>query len=102
MENKKTPKYSLEEIKQIFTPELIENEPELSVYFGDQEYMIIFYPDHCSFQRCDGSGAYYYSTFDEMINTVTVDGILLSRDWPKVTALQCDYPYSRLDDDFWD
>lgn len=65
-------------------------EPEIRLNFSDKEndYMIIAYEGKCSFQRCgvyDGSGEYFYETLDELYETETVDGILLKRDWGKVT-----------------
>ena len=93
------PKYSFDEIKEKFYGQFIECEPELSLYLYDKEYIIIFYGNRCSFQRCgykDGSGEIFYTSFDELYNTETVDGILLKRDWNDITNFECD----DFDEDF--
>ena len=87
-------KYSYDEIK-IRLEELTakSNEPELSLFLFEKEYMIIHYADHCSFQRCGGkevcSGETNYSTLDELYNTITIDDILLARDWGKIKEFYC-------------
>lgn len=67
-------------------------EPEISIEFSDKEsqYMIIVYEDRVTFQRCganDGSGEIPFHTLDELYETETVDGILLKRDWNKITDI---------------
>lgn len=70
-------------------------EPEIWLSFCDKknDYMIIAFEDRCSFQHCgsyDGSDEYYYETLDELYETETVDGILLKRDWDKITDIWSD------------
>lgn len=75
-------------------------EPEIWLNFSDKksDYMIIAFSGNCSFQRCstqgrkpnDGSGEFFYKSFDELYETETVDGILLKRDWDKITEIWCD------------
>lgn len=75
-------------------------EPEIWINFSDRknDYMIIAFEDKCSFQRCatqgrrkyDGSGELFYKTLDELYETETVDGILLKRDWDKITDIWSD------------
>lgn len=60
----------------------IPGEPEFETFFRDSknEYMIIKYDDHVSFQRCgvyNGSGEYDYPSLQELYQTITVDGICL-------------------------
>lgn len=72
-------------------------EPEIWINFSDKkgDYMIIAFEDKCSFQRCatqgfktfDGSGELFYDSLDELYKTETVDGILLKRDWDKITDI---------------
>lgn len=72
-------------------------EPEIWINFSDKknDYMIIAFDGKCSFQRCatqgfttfDGSGESFYKTLDELYETETVDGILLKRDWNKITNI---------------
>ena len=72
-------------------------EPEIWLNFSDKksDYMIIVFKDKCSFQRCatqgwseyDGSGEFFYKSLDELYETETVDGILLKRDWDKITSI---------------
>lgn len=87
------PKYSFEQIKEKLIRMVSDgNEPELSLFMYDKEYMIIGFSDRFSFQRCgysDGSGEFYYSTLDELYNAVTVDNILLKRDWNDITDFEC-------------
>lgn len=67
-------------------------EPELRLYLRGKEYMIIAYDDHCSFQRCgyrDGSGEFNYSSLDELYTTVSVDGILLEKEWADIRDWEC-------------
>ena len=57
-----------------------------------EEYMIIIYDDHCSFQRRgykDGSGEINFKTLDELYNAELFDNIILSRDWNKINELSC-------------
>lgn len=75
-------------------------EPEIWINFSDKtnDYMIIAFEDKCSFQRCatqgftvfDGSGEFFYKDLDELYETETVDGILLKRDWNKITDIWSD------------
>ena len=85
-------KYTLNQIKEKFCG--LENEPELTLYLNNKEYMIIFYKNKCSFQRCGGyndrSGEYYYNSIDELYVTETVDAILLKRDWVNITGFHCE------------
>lgn len=68
------PKYTFEEIKELLLKSIYENncEAELRLIFYNkpEEYMIIIYDDHCSFQRCGiedkASGEYNYKTLDEL------------------------------------
>jgi hypothetical protein len=85
-------KYTFHEIKEKFCR--LDNEPELRLFLNDKEYMIIFYKNKCSFQRCGGyndcSGEYYYNSIDELYVTETVDAILLKRDWDNITDFFCE------------
>ena len=96
-------KYSFDEIKEKLN-EMISDalEPELSLFLNGKEYMIIGYADRYSFQRCgiyDGSGEVFYSTLDELYNSVTVDNILLKRDWNNITKFECvDYEWHYNED----
>lgn len=88
--------YSMEDIKRIIAIYAGQNiEPEISISFRDKpnEYMIIGYADHVSFQRCgykDGSGEVNYPDFDVLLHSELVDGICLSRDWDQVTDIWCE------------
>lgn len=76
-------------------------EPEIWLKFSDKknDYMIIAFDGKCSFQRCatqnrrtyvggyDGSGEFFYKSLNELYETETVDGILLKRDWDKITDI---------------
>lgn len=70
-------------------------EAELSITFADRpnEYMVIIYEDHCSFQRCgkaeEQSGEYNYATLDELYRAQLMDDIILERDWNKITDIDC-------------
>lgn len=89
--------YTFEEIKGLLLKSIQEHdfESELRLCFRDNpnEYMIIIYDDHCSFQRCgnpkEASGEYNYESLDELYNAQQVDGIVLERDWGKIKELQC-------------
>jgi len=89
--------YTFEEIKGLLLKSIHEYnfESELRLYFHDNpnEYMIIIYNDHCSFQRCgtlkEASGEYNYETLDELYKARQIDGIVLERDWRKVKDLEC-------------
>ena len=56
------------------------------------EYMIIIYDDHVSFQRCgyEGSGEFEYKDLDELYNADLIDGINLKRDWNNLFEI---YPH---------
>ncbi len=67
-------------------------EPEIWIEFSDKnsKYMIIVYEDRVTFQRCgayDGSGEIPFPALDELYETETVDGIMLKRDWDKITDI---------------
>jgi len=85
-------KYSFSEIKKKLNEMIVAgDEPELSLFMYGKEYMIIGFKDGCSFQRCgasDGSGEYFYETLDELYNAITVDEILLKRDWDNITNFE--------------
>ncbi|MCL2198831.1 MAG: hypothetical protein FWB80_07900 [Defluviitaleaceae bacterium] len=87
-------KYSFKAIKKKLNPMIaIGLEPELTLSMYGKEYMIIGYDGKCSFQRCginDGSGEVYYNTLDELYNSITVDNILLKRDWGDIIGFDCD------------
>ena len=90
------PKITFEEIKSLLLKSINECdcEVELSFTFADKdnEYMIIIYHDHCSFQRCgtseQQSGEYNYPTLDELYKAQQIDNIVLERDWDKITDIQ--------------
>lgn len=99
------PKYSIHEVKERLEKIVVGGGlPELSIFIYNKEYMIIVFVDgKCSFQRCgvnDGSGEFYYNSLDELYNAVTVDGILLKRDWNDITDFACpDYGWFTDEDD---
>ena len=87
------PKYTFSEVQEeLEKMTSVGIEPEVSLFMLDNEYMIIGYKDKCSFQRCgvrDGSGEYFYTSLDELYSSITIDGILLARDWDKITSIEC-------------
>lgn len=90
------PPYTIKQIKQVITDFIhIGDEPELSIFFEDKmdEYMIIGYLGHVSFQRCGteetGSGEYNYPDLDTLFSAELLDGICLTRDWHKVSDIGC-------------
>lgn len=84
--------YTFEEIKNLLLKSITEYkcEAELSIYFENNpnQYMIIIYEDHCSFQRCGcseiRSGEQIYNTLDELYRAKQIDNIVLARDWDKI------------------
>lgn len=92
-ERQKLATYTFQEIKT-FLETSIKNgiEAELKLYLNHQEYMIIIYEDHCSFQRCsyqNGSGEYYFSGLDALYQAKQIDDICLERDWDKIEDWEC-------------
>ena len=91
------PKYTFEEIKALLLKCIDEHkwEAELTLSFADKpdEYMIIIYEDHCSFQRCGNaerqSGEYNCATLDKLYRAEQVDGIVLEKDWNKIMDFSC-------------
>lgn len=91
------PKFTFEEIKAFLLKCINEYgcEAELSLKFSNKtnEYMIIIYEGHCSFQRCgnakEQSGEYDYTTLDELYAAQLIDDIILERDWNKITDIDC-------------
>ena len=83
---------TFEDIKGLLSKSIHEYgfESELRLCFHDNpnEYMIIIYDDHCSFQRCGApeeiSGEYNFESLDELYKALQIDGIVLERDWEKV------------------
>jgi len=90
-------KYTFEEIKTLLLKSINEDhiEAELRLTFKDKsnEYMIIIYDDHCSFQRCgslqEQSGECNYKTLDELYKAQQVDNIILERDWNNIIEFDC-------------
>ncbi len=89
-------KYTFEEIKALLLKSINEDhiEAELRLVFKDRpnEYMIIIYDDHCSFQRCgrmEEQTVADYKTLDEMYEAEQVDSIILARDWDNITEFDC-------------
>lgn len=94
-----------EEIKTLLLKSINEYncEAELRLTFADRpnEYMIIIYEEHCSFQKCgkveERSGEYNYATLDELYRAQQMDDIILERDWNKITDIDCsDFDMLRL------
>lgn len=91
------PKYTFEEICNMLLESINEYhcEAEVALKFADRphEYMIIIYEDHCSFQRCGnrqvGSGEYTYQTLGDLYQARQIDGIILEKDWNKITDISC-------------
>lgn len=89
--------YTFEDIKGLLLKSIREHgfESELRLRFHDNpnEYMIIIYNDHCSFQRCGApekaSGEYNFESLDELYKTQQIDDIVLERDLEKVRDLEC-------------
>lgn len=71
-------------------------EPELTLVFQDKKdnYMIIAYSNHYTFQRCGvnnrGSGEEKYDSYKSLIKNVNLDGLNLFVDWDKITDIYCD------------
>lgn len=89
-------KYTFEKIKALLLKSINEDhiESELRLTFNDKsnEYMIIIYDDHCSFQRCgklEEQTVANYKTLDEMYKAQQVDNIVLERDWNKIIEFDC-------------
>lgn len=88
-------RYTFEEIKELLLKSINEShvEAELRLKFNDKsnEYMIIIYDNHCSFQRCDAglAGEKNYKTLDEMYKAQQIDDIILERDWNKIIKFDC-------------
>lgn len=89
-------KYTFEEIKALLLKSINEDhiESELRLTFNDKsnEYMIIIYDDHCSFQRygnLEEQTVANYKTLDEMYKAQQVDNIVLERDWNKIIEFDC-------------
>lgn len=90
-------KYTFEEIKTLLLKSINEDhiEAELSLTFKNKsnEYMIIIYDVHCSFQRCgslqEQSGEYDYKTLDELYKAQQIDNIILERDWNNIIEFEC-------------
>lgn len=87
--------YRFEEIKKKLLRSIHEEhiEAELRLILEDKpnEYMIIIYEDHCSFQRCgrvEEQTVADYSTLDEMYKAQQVDDIILERDWDKIIEFE--------------
>ncbi|MCL2571931.1 MAG: hypothetical protein FWE11_05965 [Defluviitaleaceae bacterium] len=92
------PKYSFYEIREIMEKMLAAHiEPELRLFLNDKEYMIIGFENEYSFQRCGtdfSSGEYFFRTLEDLYRSETIDGIVLQRDWPKITGFECtDYEW---------
>ena len=91
------PKLTFDEVKKLLLLSINEFdcEAELSLTFADRpdDYMIIIYEDHCSFQRCgrteECSGEYSYATLDELYRAQLIDNIILERDWNKIKDIDC-------------
>ena len=89
-------KYTFEEIKTLLLKSINEDhiEAELSLTFKNKsnEYKIIIYNDHCSFQRCgslqEQSGEYDYKTLDELYKAQQIDNIILERDWNNIIEFE--------------
>lgn len=81
------PKFTFEKIKEFLLKSIQEYncEAELRLFFSDNpnEYMIIIYEDHCSFQRCGNlehqDREYDYATLDELYQATQIDNIILER-----------------------
>ncbi len=90
-------RYTFEEIKKLLLKCIREYqwEAELSLYFENNpnEYMIIIYEDHCSFQRCScpnkGSGEFRFASLDELYEANLADGFCLKNDWKKIVEFDC-------------
>ena len=91
------PKYTFEEIKALLLKCINEHkwEAELTLTFSDKpdEYMIIIYEDHCSFQRCGTaekqSGEYNCATLDKLYSAEQMDGIVLEKDCNNIIDFNC-------------
>ena len=62
-------------------------------WHSKNEYMIIKYNNHVSFQRCgvhNGSGEYDYPSLQELYQTITVDGICLYDRWNMIETIIAD------------
>ena len=85
-------KYSFEQIKK-YLQELLEKycEPELSLWIGEKEYVIILYSDFCSIQRCgEQVEIMEFETIDKLYESVIFDGIVLKNDWYRIDKIESD------------
>ena len=89
------PRFSWEEIKELLEKSISEGfEAELRLGFADkaQEYMLIIYEDGCSFGRCgrpEEQTIEWFDTLDALYAAEQADGILLERDWGKISWMEC-------------
>lgn len=89
--------YSFQKIKEMLLECICRYkcEAELTLKFKENpnEYMIIIYDDHCSFQRCgvlgEGSGECNYQTLDELYIARQVDEIVLYNEWNNLEYIEC-------------
>lgn len=99
-------KYSFNELKDKIDRMIdLGVEPEVNLSMYGKDYMIIGYNNKCSFQRCgsihDGSGEFYYDTLDELYNSVTVDEILLKRDWDDIEEIySAEYEWGYTEEEY--
>ena len=84
--------FRFDEIKDLLLKSIREYgcEAELRIFFANNpnEYMIIIYKDHCSFQRCGfngtGSGERVFKTLEDLYKAEQIDDIVLECDWDKI------------------
>lgn len=76
---------------------------EFEIYFKNKEtsYMIIKYDDCCTFQRCGNnqSGEIRFESLDELVNTKTIDDIVLIEEWDNIEDILWNACASIIDED---
>ena len=95
--NENKAEFRFDEIKDLLLKSIREYgcEAQLRIFFANNpnEYMIIIYKDHCSFQRCGfngtGSGERVFKTLEDLYKAEQIDDIVLECDCDKINAFDC-------------
>ena len=84
---------TFEEAKKMISALAEYGDVEFCITLDGQEYMIIQYEDHCTFQRCGyntGSEEFPYPTIDDLYEAIIVDGICLKECWKQIEFMTID------------
>ena len=61
---------------------------EIDIRIDGRKYMIFLFEDHCAFRRCEDEAEMTFKDINEMCSAELFDGVIIKRDYEKITKVE--------------